>query len=230
MFSRLWAGYNRALDTRPLLTKTVMSIVVLGAADVGAQGLQHRQQVALHDKKAATQHAEEPQPFSLDMTRQRAVWTYATWFQGPFGHWWYNFLEGTVATKVPPHWIIATKMVCDQMVNATLSNVIYFSYIPWFEGKPVDEIRQKLRMDLGPTYLIDCLFWPVFGYFNFRFVPVQHQLLACNGVLLVWTLFMSYVCHDDAVLRRFDKWNVFLTDDDRKVLKSKEDEDEDEDE
>lgn len=49
-------------------------------------------------------------------------------------------------------------------------------------------------------------------------MPVQHQLLACNGVLLVWTLFMSYVCHDDALLRRFDKWNIFLTDDDRKKL------------
>lgn len=53
------------------------------------------------------------------MTRQHAVWTYAIWFQGPFGHWWYNFLEGTVATKVctlyfkcPPNLYIYTVFYC----------------------------------------------------------------------------------------------------------------------
>ena len=93
-------------------------------------------------------------------------------------------------------------LLCDQAVNALASNVIYFSFIPWFEGRKVDDIKQKLRMDLGPTYFLDCCFWPVTSYFNFKYVPVRHQLLCCNVVLLGWTLFMSYVCRDDALLRR----------------------------
>ena len=44
---------------------------------------------------------------------------------------------------------------------------------------------------------------------------MRHQLLCCNVVLLGWTLFMSYVCHDDALLRRFDRHNPFMTDADR---------------
>lgn len=51
---------------------------------------------------------------------------------------------------------VTPRDVAHRKVNATLSNVIYFSYIPWFEGKPVEEIQQKLRMDLAPTYIIDC--------------------------------------------------------------------------
>ena len=49
-------------------------------------------------------------------------------------------------------------------------------------------------------------------------MPVRHQLLACNLVLLGWTLFMSYVCHDDEMLRRFDDYNPFLTQGDRASL------------
>ena len=64
--------------------------------------------------------------------------------------------------------------------------MLYFSFIPFFEGKPVDEIKQKLRMDLGPTYFLDCFFWPLTSWYNFKFVPVRHQLLFCNVVLLGW--------------------------------------------
>ena len=37
-------------------------------------------------------------------------------------------------------------------------------------------------------------------------------------MLLGWTLFMSYVCHDDEMLRRFDDYNPFLTQGDRASL------------
>ena len=202
--------YESSIARRPLLTKMAMSAAVLGVADVGAQALQHSQLKPADD--------EAKPNFALDMTRQKAVCVYSLGFQGPFGHWWYNFLEHTVAPKLPPHLVVGAKVLCDQAVNATASNVIYFSFIPWFEGTAPEDIKQKLRMDLGPTYLIDCGFWPIASYFNFRYVPVRHQLLSCNVVLLVWTIFMSYVCHDDALLRAFDPYSPFLTEADRRML------------
>ena len=209
VLARLVALYESTLLRRPLATKMAMSATVLGVADVGAQTLQHLQAIS---KTAAEKE------FQLDVTRQRAVCAYSLGFQGPFGHWWYGFLEGTVAPRLPPHMVIGAKVLCDQAVNAFASNVIYFSFIPWCEGKRPEEVKQKLRMDLGPTYLIDCGFWPIASYFNFRYVPVRHQLLSCNVVLLGWTLFMSYVCHDDALLRVFDDYNPFLLDADRRML------------
>ena len=216
VLGRIVSLYEAALLRRPLATKMAMSAVVLGTADLGAQTLQHRQR--LNHKKAETEACPE---FQLDMTRQRAVAVYAVGFQGPFGHWWYNFLEHGVAPRLPTHMVIGAKVLLDQVVNALASNVIYFSFIPWFEGTKPDDIKQKLRMDLGPTYLLDCGFWPIASYFNFRYVPVRHQLLSCNAVLLVWTLFMSYVCHDDALLRVFDDYNPCLTDSDRRMLRER---------
>ena len=99
--------------------------------------------------------------FELDLRRQSAVAIYSLGFQGPFGHYWYNLLEHRVAPALPARYVVAAKVVCDQAVNALASNVLFFSFIPWFEGKPVDEIRQKIRQDLPPTYFIDCFFWPL---------------------------------------------------------------------
>lgn len=232
VFARAMSLYESAIARHPLITKMAMSAAVLGVADVGAQMLQHRQLTEggaddslVHDKDDTkdidNKAKEKPAAFQLDMTRQQAVCVYSLGFQGPFGHWWYNFLEHTVAPKVPARYVVGAKVLCDQAVNALASNVIYFSFIPWFEGKDPEDIKQKLRMDLGPTYLIDCAFWPVTSYFNFRYVPVRHQLLSCNVVLLVWTLFMSYVCHDDALLRAFDAYNPFLREADRKMLRER---------
>ena len=82
-------------------------------------------------------------------------------------------MEHRVAPALPARYVVAGKVLCDQAVNALASNVIYFSFIP-FEGRKVDDIKQKLRMDLGPTYFLDCFFWPVTSYFNFKYVPVRH--------------------------------------------------------
>ena len=221
VFARVFAAYERALQRRPLTTKMAMSVAVLGTADLAAQRLQH-----YHDRDANGKDsggsAKGGSAFKLDLVRQSAVCVYSLGFQGPFGHFWYNLMEHGLAPLLPARYVLVGKVVCDQVVNALLSNVIYFSFIPWFEGKEVDDIKQKLRMDLGPTYAIDCLFWPVTSYFNFKYVPVRHQLLCCNVVLLGWTLFMSYVCHDDALLRRFDRYNIFLTDADRRMLLQRE--------
>jgi hypothetical protein len=224
VFARAMSLYESAIARHPLKTKMAMSAAVLGVADVGAQMLQHRQltEATADDKEEDDNNkATKPRAFQLDMTRQQAVCVYSLGFQGPFGHWWYNFLEHTMAPKVPARYVVGAKVLCDQAVNALASNVIYFSFIPWFEGKAPEDIKQKLRMDLGPTHLIDCAFWPITSYFNFRYVPVRHQLLSCNVVLLVWTLFMSYVCHDDALLRAFDAYNPFLREADHKMLRER---------
>ena len=63
---------------------------------------------------------------------------------------------------------------------------------------------RKLRLDLYPTLVVDLVFWPGCMYFNFKYVPVKHQLLVANVCVLVWSLFMSLVCHDDELMKRLD--------------------------
>ena len=103
------------------------------------------QEVA-YTKDIDNEAKEKPAAFQLDMTRQQAVCMYSLGFQGPFGHWWYNFLEHTVAPKVPARYVVGAKVLCDQAVNALASNVIYFSFIPWFEGKDPEPFHATRQM------------------------------------------------------------------------------------
>ena len=60
--------------------------------------------------------------------------------------------------------------------------MLYFSFIPFFEGKPVDEIKQKLRMDLGPTYFP---MWKTAAQYearDFSRFALQHTPLAQGGL------------------------------------------------
>lgn len=65
--SSLWKLYNQSLMKRPLLTKTIMSIVVLGAADVGAQGLQHRSAFPYKERAEKEEAEAKEEKFSLDI-------------------------------------------------------------------------------------------------------------------------------------------------------------------
>eukprot|EP00040_Diaphanoeca_grandis_P036946 m.238398 g.238398 ORF g.238398 m.238398 type:complete len:271 (-) comp33722_c1_seq1:154-966(-) len=148
--------------------------------------------------------------FALDLKRQTAIASYSLMYQAPFGHWWFGFLDRQTRRFVPPAWSVPTKVVMDQLVDATLGTSLYMSFVPWMEGHgDIDWVFHKMRLDFVPTYVVDCAFWPIVMALNFKYIPIKHQLLVANLAVFCWQTFMSYVCHDDSILRRLDKYNPF---------------------
>lgn len=48
------------------------------------------------------------------------------------------------------------QVIMDQLVNATASNALYFTAVPYLEGRADAEwMWRKLRLDLWPTLLVD---------------------------------------------------------------------------
>lgn len=196
----------------------VMSVVLSCAGDVAAQYITHRQiekkaQAAAAAAVTSGSGVSTPDhgaaEFQLDPRRQGAIACYGALWQGPFGHWWYDFLERRTAT-LPKWMVVPYKVVLDQMVNATASNALYFSAVPLLEGRADAEwMFRKLRLDLWPTLLVDLTFWPGAMWLNFKYVPVKHQLLFVNLCVCGWSCFMSLVCNDDALLRQIDRFHIF---------------------
>eukprot|EP00039_Didymoeca_costata_P021934 m.3280 g.3280 ORF g.3280 m.3280 type:complete len:208 (+) comp2724_c0_seq2:303-926(+) len=179
---KLWRLYNDNLKRHPIRTKTVMTVCIGALADFGAQYCTYlgrklrdssntekyneknrelsnasmkQSQLSLH-----SEYLQKNDRFTIDWTRQQGMWAYGALFQAPFGHWWYNFLDTQCKRRIPQAWRVTFKVVVDQIVNATVSNTVYLTFVPWVEGRADYEwARRKLRLDLLPTLLVDCFFW-----------------------------------------------------------------------
>jgi hypothetical protein len=184
----------------------MMSGLLLGTSDALAQNLG-----GSHGSSDTTNGTSGDPPF--DWRRAGAVQVFSFCFQGPFGHFWYPFLDRNVRRLglTAGFGFIGTKVFFDEIINGNLTNLLYFSSIPLMEGREWKWVKRKLRYDLVPSFLIEGALWIPASSINFIFIPLRHQLMFANCVVFVWTAFLSVVCHNDQLLRGLDWVNPFLT-------------------
>lgn len=116
-------------------------------------------------------------------------------FIGPVGHFWYIFLEH-FASRVFSEGTtlyVALKVVADSMVECPLDVAAFFCFMEFVKGGGIAAAQAKLSKDFWPTYLAQMTFWPLYQWFNFSMIPVEHQLLIVNlGCILDSTFLCWY--------------------------------------
>jgi len=140
--SNAWTAYNVALETDPLLTKSVTAGVILGAADLAGQALENR--MAELDK-------------DVDWARAARFAFFGFVLQAPWNHFYYIMLDGALPPTPDP--LTATtgiKVVIDQFVQAPIFTVLIFGFLGTLEGKSVDDIKRQLEADYTDTMVANC--------------------------------------------------------------------------
>ena len=83
---------------------------------------------------------------------------YCTAMGGWLSYRWFDFLERQAQQRVPKRLHVALKIVADQAVNATISNVVYFSLIPWWVLHGcTGEAGLCVRLDKFRMYTASCV-------------------------------------------------------------------------
>lgn len=83
---------------------------------------------------------------------------------------------------------LLTRVACDQLVFAPVATGVFLSSMALLEGAdPRQKLDESYFTALGTNYLV----WPMAQFVNFKFVPVQHQLLFVNVMSLGWNCFLS---------------------------------------
>ncbi|GAB4814665.1 hypothetical protein N2152v2_001711 [Parachlorella kessleri] len=156
----LWAAYLALLDRRPLATKAVSAAVLNGLGDIIAQlGFEKG-----HD---------------FDW-RRLGVFTFLGFiFIGPALHYWYGTLGRLVTAKGTAGTLI--KLTADQLAFAPTFISAILGLIMAFEGQ-AHALPDKLRQDLFTIVRSNWMLWVPFQFFNFRYVPVNLQVLSSNVV------------------------------------------------
>ncbi|MQL91737.1 hypothetical protein Taro_024340 [Colocasia esculenta] len=118
-------------------------------------------------------------------------------FVGPVGHHWYEHLDRFIRLRLQlkPKSVkfVATKVAADGLIFGPLDLLIYLSYIGLASGKSMPQVKDDIKRDFLPGFVVGGGVWPIVQVANFRFIPVRYQLLYVNVFCLLDSSFLSWL-------------------------------------
>eukprot|EP00193_Tetraselmis_chui_P012852 CAMPEP_0177795858 /NCGR_PEP_ID=MMETSP0491_2-20121128/26466_1 /TAXON_ID=63592 /ORGANISM="Tetraselmis chuii, Strain PLY429" /LENGTH=221 /DNA_ID=CAMNT_0019318735 /DNA_START=340 /DNA_END=1005 /DNA_ORIENTATION=- len=168
----LWAAYLMALDSSPVIAKSLTSACLNGFGDIMSQLF------------------IEKNPF--DWKRLFKFTAIGLLLVGPTLHFWYLSLSRIVTLQGTAG--AALRLALDQLAFAPTFIVAFFSTLCCFELNPA-KIAPMLRQEWWPAVITNWQLWVPFQFLNFRLVPQNLQVLFANMVALVWNTYLSFASH-----------------------------------
>jgi len=166
----LWQDYQKALDSKPILTKATTSLVGFGVSD------------------ALTQLFIEKSDFNVMRLLKMASFGFL--LHGTTGHYFYNFLDSVMSGATPL--FVAAKVAIDQTLWAPVFMCMFFTYMCLFDGTP-ELILAKIKQDTFTAVKGSWMTWIPAHTINFAFIPPSQRLLYINSIQIFFNMFMSVI-------------------------------------
>lgn len=167
-----WSSYLSALDSAPIPTKTVTSLVITGSGNLLSQIIEGR-----------------------PVIDWAAVKMYCTWgfILAPLNHAWQN----AIATRGPgsstPLRFLATIAV-DHVLWKIPIVFCFIAYTKLWAGSSLAEALRSAaalsRLD-GDIQKASVKAWPLIQVVNFWVVPLKLRVLYMNSSLLLWIVYLA---------------------------------------
>ncbi|KAI3438018.1 hypothetical protein D9Q98_000461 [Chlorella vulgaris] len=172
-------AYDRAVKTRPVLTKAITSLAGFAIGDRIAQGVSGN---------------------AYDPLRCLRLSLYGLLVDGPVGHAWYKLLDKHVYPEDPTcTQSVLIKTALDQLVWGPIMTLIFFALLKTLEGHP-DLILTTIQQRFWPTMIANYAVWPLAHLINFRYVPSDWRILFNNVIAIGWTTYLSFTCGGPSVV------------------------------
>ncbi|XP_033512538.1 protein SYM1-like [Nicotiana tomentosiformis] len=167
------AWYLGALESRPIITKSISSAIIYAVADVTSQ------MVIMSPSD------------SLDIVRTLRMAGFGLIILGTTQHLWFNYM-GRV---LPKRDVVSTlkKLLIGQFAYGPLINSAFFSFNAALQGENGEEIAVRLKRDLLPTMIKGLMHWPVCDFLTYKVIPVHLQSLINSSFSYAWTIYLTYV-------------------------------------
>jgi len=178
----LWDNYNLALESHPLIVKSVTAGVILGSADLVGQAVESY-------RKGNTEEQA-----SVDILRALRFATFGLVLQAPWNHFYYLLLDGQIPPTEEPFTVTnGLKVFIDQFIQAPIFTVLIFVFLGILEGKSQQAIQDQLKNDYKETILANWKLWVPATVINIGFVPPILRVLYLNCVFFFWSIYLSLV-------------------------------------
>lgn len=177
LLGEAWTAYNAALETSPLITKSVTAGAILGAADLAGQTIESK----IKEEKT-----------EIDAGRFVRFAVFGLVLQAPWNHFYYQFLDGALPpTEDPLSTTTGVKVIIDQFVQAPIFTVLIFLFLGTLEGKSLDQVKAQLDDNYSDTMVANWKLWVPATMVNIAFCPPVLRVLFLNVVFFFWSIFLS---------------------------------------
>ncbi|XP_022871388.1 peroxisomal membrane protein PMP22 [Olea europaea var. sylvestris] len=166
-----WKKYLVALQVHPLRTKAITAGVLIGTSDLVAQKISGVKK--------------------LQLRRILLLMLYGFAYSGPFGHFLHKLMDlifkGKKGNKT-----VAKKVLLEQLTSSPWNNFLFMMYYGLVvEGRPWGLVRNKIRNDYPSVQLTAWKFWPIVGWINYQYMPLQFRVLFHSFMASCWAIFLN---------------------------------------
>ncbi|XP_059595892.1 peroxisomal membrane protein PMP22 isoform X1 [Vitis vinifera] len=156
--------YLLQLQHHPLRTKAITAAVLSAVSDIVSQKLSGIQK--------------------LQLKRLLLKVLLGFVYLGPFGHFLHILLDKLFKGKKDSK-TVAKKVVLEQLTASPWNNFVFMVYYGLvIEGRNWSQVKTKIKKDYPAVQYTSWTFWPVVGWVNHQYVPLQlrvifHSVIAC---------------------------------------------------
>ncbi|XVF38498.1 hypothetical protein REPUB_Repub20aG0107300 [Reevesia pubescens] len=174
-----WRKYLIQLQAHPLRTKAITAGVLAGCSDLIAQKISGVKRIQLR--------------------RLLLIMCYGFAYSGPFGHFLHKVMDiifrGKKGSKT-----VAKKVLLEQLTSSPWNNFFFMMYYGLVvEGRPWNLVRSKVRNDYPKIQLTAWKFWPIVGWINYQYMPLQFRVLFHSFVASCWAIFLNLKARSVAI-------------------------------
>ncbi|GLJ30013.1 hypothetical protein SUGI_0593300 [Cryptomeria japonica] len=200
-----WRWYQNQLTKNPVRTQIISSGILWATGDVAAQYVSFSTKKRLH-----LSTDKQKKKFKVDWKRVATTSMFGLGFVGPVGHFWYEGLEHVTKhrLRLRPNSLqfVTAKLAADTLIFGPVHLLAFFTYMGLASGKKLDQVKEDVKRDLLPAFMMEGSTWTLVQTVNFRFVPVRYQLLYVNFFCLLDSAFLSWFeQQEDAPWKRWLK-------------------------
>ncbi|KAL2495412.1 Peroxisomal membrane protein PMP22 [Forsythia ovata] len=163
--------YLIQLQHHPLRTKMITAGTLSAISDIVAQKLSGFQK--------------------LQLRRLLLKVIFGAAYLGPFGHFFHIFLDKIFKGKKDKK-TVAKKVVLEQLTSSPWNNMLFMIYYGFVvEGRPWIHVKSKVKKEYPTVQYTAWTFWPVVGWVNHQYVPLQFRVIVHSVIACLWGIFLN---------------------------------------
>ncbi|KAK9151695.1 hypothetical protein Syun_010004 [Stephania yunnanensis] len=112
-------------------------------------------------------------------------------YGGPFGHYLHILMDKIFKGKKDSK-TVARKVLLEQLTSNPWNNMLFMLYYGFIvEGRPWVQVKGKIKKDYPSVQLTSWMFWPIIGWVNHQYMPLQFRVIFHSSVACCWGIFLN---------------------------------------